>query len=320
MIKAKPIHFIRLSLFCLLVTSACQRREDGTTSDPPLSPIEKEYTQLQQRYQRLQAEIVKLQQQNETFQASETSILKQDQAVADRLVQTQKKLNAQNREYQALQQDYADLKKSISPLDSSLKTLTAAFRENLIGTQLGTVVLNNGRQLPQCTVIQISDDTLRVKYTAGWVNIPYAQLSPELQKRFFPAPVLVSSQTLLAEEKPTQSAKSASPTKTQESPTSLLEKAFIQRQRRELEQYQLSIPPKIKLLETKISRAQQKIASLRKDRIKTSQYYRKRSGSIKRSPVDLDRSLKKIDGDIRKLELAIEVAQTQIKSWKKELK
>lgn len=318
MTNLNPIHFIRLSLCCLLTASACQRKEDASSLDSPLSPIEREYTQLQQDYRALQTQVTQLQQQNQAFKASENASIEQDQAISQQLAQTQKNLNALQREYQALQQDYASLKNSISPLNQSLKTLTDAFRGNLIGTKLGTVVLKNGRQLQQCTIIQVTDDTLRVKYDSGWVNISYDQLTPELQKRFFPAPVLVSSVDLLG-EKTTPPAKPLTSTTAQKPSVSLLEKAFIQRQRRELEQYHRSIPPKIKHLETKITRAHQQIASLKKERIKTSQYYRKRSGSIKRSSVDLDRALKKINGDIRKLSLAIQVANTQIESWKKEL-
>ncbi len=280
--------------------------------------MQREYLQLQNKFQQLQSKTVILQQENEAYKAVSTALAKQDQNVVKRLTQTQKKLNHLQQEYQALQQDYSDLKKSINPLVAQLQASVAAHRKELIGTELGTVILKSGRHLKQSQVTGITDQALRIKFSEGWVNVPRADLPRPIQQRFFFEMMLVPSAALLTESPVSKVAKPVSQEK--KAPrSSPVEEAFAKRHRLELDRYQASIQPKIDSLKEKISSAKKQISKLRSDRTKASRYFTGRSGSIRRSPVDRDRALEKIDTDIRRLNIAITAAEAQINGWKKEL-
>lgn len=280
--------------------------------------MEQEYLQLQNKAQQLQSKIVILQQQNQAYQAVSAELAKQDQDIVSRLRQTQKKLNHLQEEYQALQQDYSDLKKSISPLVAQLQASVTAHRKELTGTELGTVILKSGRRLDQAQVTGITDQALRIKFSSGWVNVPRADLPPLLQQRFFFKRIPVTPEALLTETPVSTVTKPITQVK-QNNNLSPIEEAFAIRHRLELDRYKASIQPKIDSLNEKISSAKKQSSKLKADRITASRYYSRRSGSIKRSPVDRDRALKKIDADIRRLSISITAAEAQINGWKKEL-
>ncbi len=321
MISKLPTLLVSTALSVLLLLVACNRNEKNKSSKPQSTQLEREYLLLQKKYQELQSRVIKLQQETDAFKADKSAITDQENQIVSRLTQPQQKLNHLQREYQTLQKDYAGLEKSIAPLAAQLKSTVAAHRKELIGTELGNLTLANGRQLQQAKVTDITDQHLRLKFASGWVNVPYDDLPTAIQKRFFIKGSLVSSEALLGKtpqnKTPPPAPKSTNGKTKNSSP---MEEAFAERHRRELKQYRLSIQPRITSLQNKLSAAKQKILNLGKERIKTSQFYSRRSGSIKRSPVDRDNALKKIDDEVQRLELAIQVAEGQIKSWQKELK
>ncbi len=307
-----------MSALLLQIPAACSRNDK--TPDLPSAEqaqVERGFLQLQKELQELRPRMVKLQQENEAFKAGSASVAMHDKDVENRLSQTQIKLNNLQHEYQTLQQDYSDLEKSISPLVSRLQASVAAHRKELIGTDLGTITLKSGRQLRQSKVTGITDQALRLKFSEGWLNVPYADLPSPIQQRFFFETILVPSEALLSKTPDTQQTDPLPKPKTNDS--SPMEEAFAEQHRRELKQYQLSIQPKIISLNKKTSLAKKQITNLKRERIKTSQTFSRRSGSIKRSSADLDKALNKIDSEIHRLSLAITVAEGQIKGWKKEL-
>ena len=71
-------------------------------------------------------------------------------------------------------------------------------------------------------------------------------------------------------------------------------------------------------LEKKISKATQQIQYLKLERKDVTRKF-SRPSKIERSSIDRNKALNKIDLEIRKLDIAIQAANLQIKNWKQEL-
>ncbi|NOX99286.1 MAG: hypothetical protein GXP30_06095 [Verrucomicrobia bacterium] len=282
-----------------------------------MTETEQEYLLLQKEYRTLQSKMTALQQAYESLKLRQASNTSLNEDISEELSRIQKDLKSQQNEYQSLQADYASLKATITPISSRLAASVAAHRRELIGTDLGTVVLKNERQLYQAVVTEITDDKLRIKFKDGWTWVSSTNLPTEIQQRFFYDPFLVPPSALLTESPVTEETPpAASPAGLAQA---LVEAAFAEAHRKELARLQISLQNKIPLLEKKIVAAQQQVKNLKKDRLKTAQLYNRGSSRIKRSSADRNKAFERIDKDIRKLEIAIQTAKIQIKGWQKEL-
>jgi len=311
-------HLFLFATAMLLANTSCSQSENpSTTSDIELTQLKLEYLQLQKEHRQLLSKITALKQENEVLQTGIAPGADQSEDAQIQLNQARKKISSHIKEYQALQKDYADLKASIAPLASRLQASISAHRKELIGTELGTVVLKNDRQLLKAVVTEINDDSLKVKFDGGLIKVAYADLPYSIQQRFFYDPLLVSPAALLAESPDAD--KPVTPQK-QINPLVLIQAAFAERHRQELVQLKISLQQKIPELESKILKAQHQIKNLKSDRSATLKKFSGSGSNIRRSPVDRDKALNTIDTDIRMLELAIQAAEVQIKSWQKELK
>jgi chromosome segregation ATPase len=306
--------FVITATFFLLL-GACTRTENEPPSpNPELTQLKRDFLQLQTEHQEQLTRMTAIKQENEALKAGWASGLEHDDETEKLLVQTQKKLNNQQREYQTLQRDYAKLEASIAPLVSRLKSSIAAHRKELIGTNLGTVALKDGRQLHQCEVVEVTDQSLRLKFDDGSIRVAYADLPPPIQQRFFYDPITVPGSALLDKEPEAKPPADASPPS-----TSPMEEAFAERHRQELLQHNSLIEQKIGDLENVITSSKQRIQTLIQNRSRTAQKFNQRSGSIKRSTADRDKALQEIDSEISTLGLAIKAAEIRINSWQKEL-
>lgn len=306
--------FVITAIFFLLLGACTRTDKDPPPPNPELTRLKQDYLQLQSEHREQLARMTVIKQQNEALKAGWASGVKSDEETERRLVETQRKLNSQQREYQTLQQDYAKLEASIAPLISRLKSSIAAHRKELIGTNLGTITLKNGRQLHQSEVIEVADQSLLLKFVDGSIRVAYADLPPPIQQRFFYGPLTVPGTALLDKEpgsKPPADAPRPS--------TSPMEEAFAERHRQELTQHNSQIKQKMAALENEITSSKQRIKTLVQNRSKTAQKFSQRSGSIKRSAADRDKALQEIDSEISTLRLNIQAAETRIKSWQKEL-
>ncbi len=309
----KQHQLLVLATASLLSLCGCTRT-DTVAPDPELARLKQDYLQLQAQHRELLNRMATIKQENEAYKAGWAPGEERDVEVERRLVQTQKKLNHQQREYQTLQRDYARLKASIAPLVSRLESSVAAHREELVGTDLGTVTLKNGRQLHRCEVLEIGDHFLRIKFSDGSIRVAAADLPPPLQERFFLDPISVPGTALLGKDP--QPGPATTPPYPDSSP---IEEAFAKRHRQELEQHRRSIKQKIARLEDEITASKRRIKTLRRNRSKLAREFSQSRGSIRRSKVDRDKALRKIDNEIGQLGLAIEATETQIKSWREEL-
>lgn len=308
--------FAAVSLL-LALTSCTQDSKTPLSSRQELVRLQREYLLLQKERQDLQTQVTAFKQVHETYKLSLASRLDHNKALEEQLLATQKNLISQQHEYQSLLADYVSLEASIAPLAARLKASVATLRKKLIGTELGTVVLKNERQLHQAVVTEITDDALRIKSKSGWTWVEYVDLPPTIQKRFFHAPLLVSPEALIFET-PAVKEPTLVPDKNEQA-RALIEAAFAKRHQLELAQFRVFMQDKIPALEKKIVLAKQQIKNLSSEKKNVSRQYSRSSGSIKRSTVDRDKAMSRIDADIRKLETAIQTAKLQISSWKKEL-
>lgn len=300
----------------LLALNSCTRSKPSPDLEIELDRLKHDYLKLQNEHHELQSKMTALGQENEVFKAGLTAGYNQDKEIKNQLIQTQKNLNSQQREYQALLKDYAMLEASIIPLASRLKAGMAAHRKELIGTKLGKVVLRNGRLLNQVEVTKITDKSLGFKFEGGLIEVKFADLPEPIQQRFFFDSLLVSPGALLSETPDTQ--KSDTKLNNAKHAQALIEEAFAKRNQQELDLFQVSLLKRIPELEKKISDAKQQIRELKKDRIEAGRIFSQTGGKIKRSSADRENGVKIIDLKISKLEVAIISAEAQIKSWKKE--
>ncbi len=313
-----PHYFALASVTLLLTLNSC--KPDNRTPRSlrqNLAETEQEYLLLQKEHRALQTKMIALQQAYESLKLRQSSKTSLNEGISEQLTRLQKNLKAQQNEYRSLQADYAGLEATIAPISSRLTASVAAHRKELVGAELGTVVLNNERQLHQSVVTDITDDALRLKFKDGWIWVPSTELPTQIQQRFFYNPLLVAPKALLSKSPlPEKAPPAVNPA---EHAQALVEAAFAEANRRELARLQISLQNKIPLLEKKILKAQQQVKNLKNDRLKTAQLYNQGSSRIKRSSVDRNKAFEKIDADIRRLEIAIQGAEVQIKSWQNEL-
>ena len=302
----------------LLALGACtQNNPSPLSSSQELNKLEQEYLLLQKENRELQTQLKAFKQVHESSKLRSASDSNHNDDLEQQLLQAQKKLTGQNHEYQSLLTDYAVLESSIAPLASRLQASIAAHRKELIGTKLGTVVLKNDRQLHQVEVTDVNDDSLHLKFSDGWTWIKSGDLPLPIQQRFFYKPILVSPSALLSETPEIEPLPSTQPSPAEQA-KALITAAFAERNRQALAKAQASLKNRIPELEKKISKATQQIQYLKLERKDVTRKF-SRPSKIKRSSIDRNKALNKIDLEIRKLDIAIQAANLQIKNWKQEL-